>query len=63
MSQQKVSKVSVSLIAFFPVVLSLVNFHVGCLSKGLPVVLRSTLSGKVTGSSSLSTVLTDPSSR
>ena len=59
----KVSKVSVSLIAFFPLDLSTVYFQLGCASKGFPLALMSISSGNFTGSSDLSTGTTLPSSR
>ena len=46
---KKVSKVSVSLIAFLPVLLHLVFFHVGWLFRGFPEVLKSISSGSFTG--------------
>ena len=48
----KVSRVSVSLITFSPEK-SLVNFHEGCFSSGLPFKLKSTSSGNKTGKSFL----------
>ena len=58
-----VSKVSVSLIAFFPVDFCVVFFHLGWFSKGFPFAFKSTSSGNSTGNSLLSTGTTDPSSR
>ena len=58
-----VSNVSVSLIAFLPVFLSIVFFQVGWLSKGLPLDFKSISSGNSIGNSLLSTGSTLPSSR
>ena len=59
---KKVSKVSVSLIAFLPVLLHLVFFHVGWLLRGFPELLKSTSSGSFTGKSFSSTGRAFPSS-
>ena len=55
----KVSRVSVSLTAFSPVE-SLVNFHVGWFSNGLPLTFKSTSSGSKTGKSFFSTGCASP---
>ena len=59
----KVSRVSVSLNAFFPVDFWVVIFQSGWLSNGLPFACKSTSSGSSTGNSLLSTGTTLPSSK
>ena len=53
------SSVSVSLTTSSPEE-SLVNFHEGCFSSGLPFKLKSTSSGNKIGKSFLSTVIASP---
>ena len=59
---KKVSKVSVSLVALFPVLLHVVFFHVGWLLRGVPELSKSTSSGCFSGKSFSSTVRALPSS-
>ena len=58
----KVSRVSVSRIAFMPVSGHFVYFHVGWFSKGFPGLLKSMSSGRVTGKSFSGTGIILPSS-
>ena len=59
----KVSNVSVSLIAGFPVDFSEEYFQVGWVSNGFPLEFKSISDGRTTGSSLLSTGTTLPSSK
>ena len=58
-----VSNVSVSLVASFWQLGHFTFFHVGCMSRGLPGILKSTSSGNLTGKSSLDTSWTPQSSQ